>query len=697
MRNLLDVETRPGFTFWLLLILLTAVSLRLYQLNAVPPGFTHDEADHGLTAVSILNGTREIYFTIGHGREPLFDYATAGAMALLGQHGWVLRGTAVFFSLILLGGMTAWTRFAFNNRVALLTAAGLAVGFWPLMAARQGLRSIALPALFSLALYFFWRGLRRVESGDWRLETHRSLITDYRLRITDYRSLLTFLTAGLLLGLTFYTYIPARGLWLLFPALLLLGGVWQRGWLRRVWPGVAVTLLVAGIIAWPLVAYLRANPEAEVRIDELSAPLTAVLQGDFSLLWANLKSGLAIFTVAGDTAWRYNIPERPLLGPVMGGLFYVGIGVALWQVASGRWQVRGLVGRNGRLAYAAALIWLLGGLAPVLITGPELSMTQGMGMQPVVYLLVALGVDWLWRLEIGDWRLTPAVRFGVILLFGGTAVFTARDYFGSWANAPEVRVQYESTMTAALDYVAGQGVAEASISTITPGPFHTPALAQLVLPADVRQPRWFDGRGSLIVPNGDESLVVFSGFAPLPEALQPYLATAVLQETLPLRPDDADRPIWVYRLAAAEAAAAWQDWLTPQPALFGDAAAFIGYDLLAERVAVGEVVQLVTVWQVQSATPDLRLFTHLVGPDGTPLAQADRLDAPSSSWVAGDWLIQLHAFVVPEGTAVGTYPLTIGLYICLDPACEQTERLTVWQGGTAVGDHLLLTELVVSE
>ena len=104
MRNLLEVETRTGFWFWLLLILLTAVSLRLYQLNSVPPGFTHDEADHGLTAVSILNGARDIYFTIGYGREPLFDYATAGAMALLGQHGWVLRGTAVFFSLIMIGG-----------------------------------------------------------------------------------------------------------------------------------------------------------------------------------------------------------------------------------------------------------------------------------------------------------------------------------------------------------------------------------------------------------------------------------------------------------------------------------------------------------------------------------------------------------------------------------------------------------------
>lgn len=188
MRNFLAVEKRTGFTFWLLLILLTAVSLRLYHLNTIPPGLTHDEADHGITAVSILNGTREIYFTIGYGREPLFDYATAGLMALLGQTGWALRGTAVFFSLIMIGAMTAWTRLAFNNRVALLTAAGLAIGFWPVMTARQGLRSITLPALFSLSLYFFWRGLQKMEIGAWRLETNH---TAYRLPLTDYRSPVT--------------------------------------------------------------------------------------------------------------------------------------------------------------------------------------------------------------------------------------------------------------------------------------------------------------------------------------------------------------------------------------------------------------------------------------------------------------------------------------------------------------------------
>ncbi|MCA9946547.1 MAG: glycosyltransferase family 39 protein, partial [Anaerolineales bacterium] len=281
----MDLEDRVGFLAWLLLILVTAVSLRLYQLNNIPPGLTHDEADHGITAVSILNGAREIYFTVGHGREPLFDYATAGFMGLVGQTVWALRGTAVLFSLLMMGAMTAWARLAFNNRVALLTAAGLAVGFWPVMAARQGLRSITLPALFTLALFFFWHGITKLEIGDWRLESRKLPLAPHHSP-TFHFSLFTFhfLLAGLFLGLTFYTYIPARGLWLLFPALILLGGLLDRAWLRRVWPGALLLLLLAGVLAWPLFAYLRANPQAEIRLDELSAPLTAVLHGDFSLL-----------------------------------------------------------------------------------------------------------------------------------------------------------------------------------------------------------------------------------------------------------------------------------------------------------------------------------------------------------------------------------------------------------------------------
>ncbi|HMT20079.1 MAG TPA: glycosyltransferase family 39 protein [Promineifilum sp.] len=143
---------------WILLILLVAAGLRLVALPSAPPGMTHDEADHGLTAWGIVNGARDIYFTVGYGREPLYDYATALLMAGTGPTIFAARVTSVYFSLLMIAAVYAWARRAFGAPVALLSAAGLAVGFWPVMAGRQALRSIALPAVFAVAVLFFWRG-----------------------------------------------------------------------------------------------------------------------------------------------------------------------------------------------------------------------------------------------------------------------------------------------------------------------------------------------------------------------------------------------------------------------------------------------------------------------------------------------------------------------------------------------------------
>ena len=57
----------------LLLILIVAAAFRFYQLDRIPPGFTHDEAGHGMDAIAILHGARPIYETVGYGREPLYD------------------------------------------------------------------------------------------------------------------------------------------------------------------------------------------------------------------------------------------------------------------------------------------------------------------------------------------------------------------------------------------------------------------------------------------------------------------------------------------------------------------------------------------------------------------------------------------------------------------------------------------------
>jgi uncharacterized membrane protein len=682
-------------------VLLTAVCLRLFAISHIPPGLTHDEADHGITALSILAGARAVYFTIGHGREPLYDYVTALLMAGIGPTFLAGRLTAVFASLLTIAGMAAWVRRAFDWQTAVFTAAGLAVSFWPLMAARQSLRSIMLPLFFVLAVLFFWQGLWRVKCQVSRithhvppLTAHRSLLAVHRSPITDYA------TAGLFLGLAFYTYIPARVLWLVFPLSLVYVALVARPLFPKTWRGVLFMLVLAGAVALPLLLYLAAHPEAEVRIRELSGPLTAVSQGNLSPLWQNIREGVGILFWRGDDFWRYNIPGRPLLGPVWALLFGGGMVLAGW------WALRPLMKRKPDsdlrgTAVFLALCWLCLGLAPALVTGASLSTTQTMGMQPVLYLFPALALremgrlptkgwgDWRW----GDWKLHKLLGLSCLLLFVGTAVSTSQDYFITWAHAPAVRVQYEAAMTAVMHYLNEQDVTDVAISTITPGQYHTPALAQMTLTNDQVRPRWFDGRTGLLIPHAPDALIILSGFATLPETLQRFMDTAAPVTTLPQPATDLDRPLTVYRLDGDEWLAAHRPSVAINPPVqFGRTVALMGYDLSQTEISPGETMQLLTFWQLAIPIDGIRLFTHLTGANGVPIAQADVLAAPGESWVSGDLLLQLHEITLPPDMPPGQYSLRTGWYTCQDAACTQSQRLLT---PTAQG-HFTLQEITVT-
>lgn len=690
--------------------MLAAAAFRLIDLAGTPPGMTHDEADHGLTAWEIVNGARDIYFTVGYGREPLYDYATALLMAGTGPTIFAARLTSVYFSLLMIAAVYAWSRRAFGRPVALLAAAGLAAGFWPVMAGRQALRSIALPAVFALAVLFFWRGSRGAEGQK------LSPSPPPRFPLSPF---LPFIIAGLLLGLSFYTYIPARVMWLAFPALvvyLLLAA--PRGERRagRLLAGLALTLGIAALVATPLFLHLANNPGLEVRIDELSAPLQLAADGNISVLWFNAGRALRLFTIEGDHTWRYNIPGKPFLGPVMGVLFYVGLLVAGWWAIRGLWR-RGAGARgNGGVPVVSpfsiipishspallrsagsflALVWLALGFAPVLVTGPGLSMTQAIGALPVLYIFPALALVAVYgaiRARVPTTRTAFVAGLAAVILFAAGGILTARDYFGRWANEPEVRVQYETTMVAALRYLDQNGRGPASISTITPGRYHTPAVALLTLHNPAVTPRYFDGRHSLLLPGEAGGLLIVPGFTPIPAELRRYLGESALIDELPMRPDDLDRPVRIYELNGSGLDAAR---LTTPPVTGGDIAivdfqdvALLGYDLSAADVRPGGRLSLVTAWRLEQPLPNASLFAHVAGPVG-PLAVADALGAPGDAWIAGDVLLQLHTIAIPAGTAAGTYPLMVGVY-----TQDDGRRLTAGNGDSVT---ILTTVTVIDD
>lgn len=677
---------RDRYAWIVLIILLAAAVLRLHAITDVPPGLTHDEADHGVDAWGVVNGERPIYFTVGYGREPLYDYSTAVLMSFLGPTYLAGRLTSVYFSMILIAGMYAWVRRALAPNTALLTAAGLAVGFWPVMVSRHALRTVTMPALFVLAVLAFWHA------------------SSAHSKKADRRRYAGYLAGGLLLGATFYTYIPARLLWLVFPALLIYLALFDRAMFRRTWHGTLLMLSIAATIAAPLFYYLFTHPEAEVRVNQLAGPLTTALAGDWSQLVQNGLSGMAAITFVGDSQWRYNIAGQPFLPPVMGLLFYAGFILAFYHVFTAvfrRGNHRQQPTRRIDAALFVALIWFFLGLLPILITGPELGATQAVGMQPVLYLFPALALSgtlaWLQARSARRAR-----RWAIPLvaaLFILTGARTAWAYFTEWANEPEVRLQYESALVSAIRHLNETQPSIAVISSNTPDRFHDPAIAQMTLTDPDVSLRWFNGQFSLLLAQDGLSRLVLLGPGALHPALTALLPDASPATTLPLRESDREQPVTIYNLDGAAILATtaphFQQIAVTSTADIqaADHLTFLGYQLSEQQAQAGSVIQLKTFWRIEQP-PDTEavLFTHIIGPDGAPIAQEDRLDVPSYYWHIGDVFIQLHEIVLPADVPPGNYPLAVGVYNQSDGT-----RWPFTVDGRFAGDFLPLNELIITE
>lgn len=682
-------STENSINWWIVLILLVAAALRLALLTDVPPGMTHDEADHGLDAWGVVNGIRPIYFPTAYGREPFFDYASALFMGFLGPSFLAGRLTAVFSSLIMIAGTYTWVKLAFNRRIALLTAAGLTVNFWALMTARHALRSVTMPMFFVLAAGVFWLSLRKqvfsIQSNAW----FASVFSGFRNRIPNTEYLLP---SGLLLGASFYTYMPARITWALFPALLGVWAIFERDRLRRFWWQPILTVMVAGLVSFPLFWHL-ATTASEARIGQLTGPIDAIREeGDFRPILNNITQSLRIITIEGDGwTWRYNIPGRPILMPFMSILFYAGLALMLYYlIKKPTW----------RTPLLFAVMWLVAGWLPALITGSDASTTRAIGMQPVLFLFPALAIyeieKRMARRAAGAAKMAFPRRaeeraFSIIcfIFFAAISVDTAHKYFVVWANHPDVRVHYETTRVTAIEYLNQHGSGAVALSSPRPDHFHDPSTALMTLNNPRVSLRWFNGAHSLLLPNESEGTVVFSGWATPDGSLAGYLDGLTPIEQIEMRADDLDRPITIYQFDTQTLAQSLLEtqFTTMEPVQFAENATLHGYHLSEQD----GMIEVNTLWQIDQPINELKLFTHLlVSADQPPLAQDDRLDVPSFYWHSGDYFIQRHQFPRPDLPA-GRYPITVGAYI--EPAPDQFVRLTTDLGT----DHITLTHLEIPE
>lgn len=525
-----------------LVVTLIAFAARLWQLDAVPPGWSDDELSNiFVIAQKVFEGTYAVYYTDATGLEAPYHVVSGLMLQLFGFNAIGIRLLSV-----LLGTMTAPLTYRvakslFGRRVGLLAAAAVSVCFWSLIYSRVNLRHISLPVMALATFYWFWRGIS-ADTGDWGVETEQRRKGSRQSPISEHHSLASrlrspFIIAGLLLGLSLYTYFAARGLPLILGAFAIYVALFDgRRW-RRHWRGVVVTFLLALLVAAPLLVTLVQTTGADARVAEVAVPLVEAREGNFEPLWRHVRITLSMFHGDGDGEYLYNLPHRPVFGAADAVLLWAGVLTASWlalQPLRRRLAQRGPPPRRRELAASLLLIWWVAGITPGFLSVPPASLGHTILAQPATFILLLLPL-----LPLGEALAARGIaRQGAIvtvvglLLVAGVARRDLPDYFSRWPQRGLVRFLYHADVKDVARSVAqGDAAADFAISGLLAGPWDRLALSLALQNQGVEdsRPRWFDPRRAIFLAlDGDEALV-FSGYPRVDQAYEGLLQPRGLQ------------------------------------------------------------------------------------------------------------------------------------------------------------------------
>jgi 4-amino-4-deoxy-L-arabinose transferase-like glycosyltransferase len=651
----------------ILLITLLAFFLRVWQLDVAPPGWRDDELIETLVmSHNILDGQWAFYYPDASGHEPLYHIWNAAMLALFGPTVPGIRWLSAILGTLAVPLLYVLGKRLFGERVGLVAAAALALSFWGLMYSRFGIRHVALPPFVLAAFFFFWRGLEaksQIPSPKSQAPNPKSQIFNLQSPISNY------LIAGLFLGFGFYTYFASRGVPLILIAFAVYLALFDRPLLRRHWLGMTLTLVVAVLLAVPLVVTLRQQPELEARVSEVGRPLMEARAGNFGPMVENTIRTLNMFHSDGDDEWLYNIPFRPVFGLVGAVFFWSGVVIALWYAMQpvlciaysvlGNTQYATRNTQHVTLASAFLLLWWLAGITPGFLSIPAGSLSHTIVAQPAVYLLAALPLLPLSQVRQGRWLVV-----GAAVLLAAVGLRDLPDYFGEWPNRGMTRFLYRAELSDVADYLAAHpSLADFAITGLLAGPWDREALKlelteEGLEPATIR-PRWYNPERVIFLELAGELFPqTFAGF---PVGITPIHADE-------LRPLPGEQ-VGGYALNRVEAAVE----TTAEPICFDNGLCW----LAAEYDPTNGYLEL--TWRVERplelpplplisnppppgvyAGPRLYIFGQLLDEQGNFLAGDDGLWVDPLTLYPGDVFIQQHRPVLTAGMQPAT--LSFGLY-----------------------------------
>jgi 4-amino-4-deoxy-L-arabinose transferase-like glycosyltransferase len=668
----------------LLLITALAGSLRLYQIERLPPGLSYDEAWNDLQALRVVQGkTHPVYFVDERRdvEEPLHIYLIAGLFMITGPQATGGRVISALLGTLAIPLLFLATREMLNalhstappqsDIIALLSAFVLATLYWHVHYTRLGMEPSVVPTLATLTFWLLWRAFNR--SG-W---------LDYAL-------------AGATLGLSLYSHPSARFL----PFVVLVFALWRwisdRALFRHELTRFGLLVLSAALVFAPLGLFFAQNPDLFFyRAGQASV---ATFSGGVGPIAQNAVKVIGGLLWQGDTNLRLNLPGRPGLDVLQLLLLALGVIYALHG--------------ERRRAMVFPLLWAGIMLLPSVLSDAAPHFGRMLGATPALALLIALGVAHLltFILAISNTctARTPALAGGarecrclkteIVLAaivagaLGYSALTMTRDYFVTWARDPGLFTAFDVGLRQSAEYLAS--LPRDELISFSPVDRDQP-IFRFTFRDDVSRLKTFNGRRCTVYPAEPEHdfthvAVVTEDKNSLPALERIFPSGQIVNRFF----DKGQRYAAAFRVKAKTSA-----HVSPAAqALFDGRIALTDWELPpGATVRAGDTLPITLTWQSRAAVDvNYTLFVHLAPLPGTPpIAQEDAQPCdnsyPTVWWSPGEVIEENRRIAIPSSSVPGQYVLTTGIY---DLATGT--RLTMHSLDGATGDQFVLGTVTVA-
>jgi acetyl-CoA carboxylase beta subunit len=268
-----------------------------------------------------------------------------------------------------------------------------------------------------------------------------------------------------------------------------------------------------------------------ITVAELAVPLIEARAGNFQPLGEHIIRTLSMFHSDGDDEWLYNIPYRPVFGPIGAIFFWVGVLIAAWKSIVGIFRRPAEENALRTASYPFLLVWWLAGIAPGFVSVPAASLGHTIIAQPAVFLIAALPIgaaikafykrkekaqgNSSWIQQVIHSRLTYVIL--ALLLVGSIGWRDTADYSNEWSNRGMVRFLYRADIKDLTRYLADHPeLIDFGATSLLAGPWDKKAFEIDQPEGTTNHPRWYNPERAVLLEVGGERPLAFSGYPVVP-------------------------------------------------------------------------------------------------------------------------------------------------------------------------------------